>query len=100
MRIHRAKWTRGYVVAIPLMAFLLYFSFQNPIALILISATFAAITLPIQSGAALWLQRNVMDQRVRPGRTMHLALWATFVFQVIMAGVAVWYGVILQLFGD
>ena len=100
LRIHRAKWTRGYVIAIPLMAFLLYFSFQNPIALILISATFAAITLPIQSGAALWLQRNVMDQRVRPGRTMHLALWATFVFQVIMAGVAVWYGVILQLFGD
>ena len=100
LNIHRSKWTRGYVLVIPVLAFLLYLGFQRPIALIMISATFAAITLPIQSGAALWLQRHMMDQRVRPGRAMHLALWATFVFQVVMSGVAIWYGVILQLFGD
>lgn len=100
LKIHRGKWTRVYVVVIPLLAFLLYASFSRPIALIMISATFAAITLPIQSGATLWLQRHRMDQRVRPGRAMHLALWATFIFQLLMSGVAIWYGVVLQIAGD
>ena len=83
--IQRAKWTRVYVIVVPLLAYLLYIgSAQRPILLIQISATFAAITLPIQSGATLWLQKRHMDPRVRPGRPMHVALWATFVFQLSM----------------
>ena len=83
--IQRIKWTRIYVIIVPLLAYLLYIgSAQRPILLVQISATFAAITLPIQSGATLWLQKNHMDPRVRPGRPMHAALWATFIFQLSM----------------
>ncbi len=83
--IRRATWTRIYVIAIPLFAYTLYMlSAQRPILLIQISATFAAITLPIQSGATLFLQKRHMDPRVRPGKTMHVALWATFIFQLCM----------------
>ncbi len=82
--IQRRKWTRGYVLLIPVLALALYIWGRNPITLVQISATFAAITLPIQSGATLFLQRKHMDPRVRPGRVMHSALVATFVFQLAM----------------
>jgi manganese transport protein len=83
--IRRQLWTRVYVIAIPVLAYVLYMvSAQRPILLIQISATFAAITLPIQSGATLFLQKRHMDPRVRPGKPMHIALWATFIFQLCM----------------
>ena len=94
--IHRSKisrryWTRGYVLIIPVLAFFLYMFYSRPIVLVMISAFFAAITLPIQSGAAIWLQRNHMDERVRPKLVMRLALKATFVFQLLMAGFVIWF---------
>ena len=82
--IPRQKWTRGYVLLIPVLALALYVWGRNPITLVTISATFLAITLPIQSGATLYLQRKHMDPRVRPGRFMHGALVATFLFQLTM----------------
>ena len=69
-----------------MLAFLLYVFYSRLIAVVMISAFFAAITLPIQSGAAIWLQSRNMDDRVRPGLAMRLALKATFVFQLLMAG--------------
>ncbi len=91
MQIARTRWTRGYVLAIPLLAFLLYAFVERPIVLIMISATFAALTLPIQSGAAIWLQRKHMDSRVMPKLPMQAALWATFVFQLLMSIFIVWF---------
>ena len=83
--IRRRLWTRVYVIAIPILAYALYMlSAQRPILLIQISATFAAITLPIQSGATLFLQKRHMDPRVKPGMLMYVALWATFIFQLCM----------------
>lgn len=94
LTIRRINWTRGYVLIIPVLAFALYATFERPIALIQISATFAALTLPIQSGAVLWLQKNCMDARVRPKLPMRLALWATFVFQSLMSLFVIWFVVI------
>jgi Mn2+/Fe2+ NRAMP family transporter len=90
--IRRAKWTRIYVIVVPLLAYALYIAAaQRPILLIQISATFAALTLPIQSGATLFLQKRHMDPRVRPGLPMHIALWATFVFQLSMTIFVLWF---------
>ena len=89
--IRRKLWTRGYVIVIPLLAFLLYMFFSRPILLVMISAFFAAVMLPIQSGAAIWLQSRQMDERVKPGLAMRLALKATFVFQLCMAGFVLWF---------
>ena len=89
-RIHRSRWTIGYVIVIPLLALILYWFYERPIALIMIGAFFAAITLPIQSGATLYLQSKHMDQRIRPSPLMRLALWMTFVFQVLMACFVIW----------
>ena len=93
-KIRRVLWTRGYVIVIPIIAFFLDLGFQNPIILVMISASFAAITLPIQSGATLWLQRNRMDQRIQPNVVMKTALWATFVFQLLMSLFVIWFVVL------
>ena len=89
--IRRRLWTRGYVIVIPTLAFILYLFVSQPILLVMISAFFAAITLPIQSGAAIWLQSRHMDERIKPGLAMRLALKATFVFQLLMAGFVLWF---------
>jgi len=90
-QIHRRQWTRGYVIVIPIIAFCLDLGFQNPVILVMISASFAAITLPIQSGATLWLQRTHMDQRIKPHWILKSALWATFVFQLLMSVFVIWF---------
>jgi hypothetical protein len=69
-------------------------TFQSPVLLVTIGAITAALFLPIQSGATLWLQRHHMDQRVRPSTPMHIALWSVFVFQSIMALAVIWYVVL------
>ncbi|MCZ6657865.1 MAG: Nramp family divalent metal transporter [Gammaproteobacteria bacterium] len=83
--VRRKLWIRGYVLVIPVLSFVLYMTFQNPVVLVTIGAITAALFLPIQSGATLWLQRHHMDQRVRPSRPMYIALWSVFVFQCVMA---------------
>lgn len=93
-KIKRQLWTRGYVVVVPLLAYVLYCFSLRPIQLVMISAFFAALTLPIQSGVTLWLQRNQMDRRVRPHPITYAALAATFVFQLCMAIFVIWYTVI------
>ena len=90
-KIHRRQWTRGYVIVIPIIAFFLDLGFQNPVILVMISASFAAITLPIQSGATLWLQKRHMDQRIKPHWILKAALWATFVFQLLMSFFVIWF---------
>ena len=93
-RIRRTLWTLGYVVVTPVVAFLLYMTFERPILLITISASFAAVTLPIQSGATLYLQSKFMDQRVKPGVPLKTALWATFVFQLLMSLFVIWFAIV------
>lgn len=90
----RRAFIRGYVVLVPLIAFMLYLTFQNPVWLITIGGVTAAALLPIQTGATLWLQRRRMDSRIAPGPGVKLALWAIFTFQVGMACLVVRYVVI------
>ena len=89
-RLDRRPWIRGFVLVLPALGFLLYLTLQNPILLVSIGAITAALFLPIQSGATLWLQRRFVDPRVRPGRLAHTALQMVFLFQMAMAGAVIW----------
>ncbi|MDH3640542.1 MAG: Nramp family divalent metal transporter [Gammaproteobacteria bacterium] len=81
----RYRWTRGYIIVVPFLGFLLYLGFQSPVVLVSIGALASAALAPIQSGATLWLQRRHMDSRVAPGVAARSLLAITFVFQVAMA---------------
>jgi hypothetical protein len=85
----RYRWTRGYVTVVPLLGFVLYLGFKNPVALVSVGALASAALAPIQSGAALWLQRRHMDPRVAPGILARSLLTLTFVFQLAMAGLII-----------
>ena len=85
---------RWYSVIIPIFAFLLYRYFQNPVLLVTIGSMTLALLLPIQSGAVLWFQTHRMDPRVRPGLGIRIAVWAIFLFELVMAGFVIWYVVL------
>jgi hypothetical protein len=45
----------------------------------------------VQSGATLWLQRHRMDPRLRPSSATRAFLWLTFLFQLVLAVLVVWF---------
>ena len=90
-RVNRRNWIRGYVLIVPVTSFILYLTFESPVLLVTIGAVTAALFLPLQSGATLWLQSRFLDPRVRPGALAKGTLWTVFVFQLAMAAAVIWF---------
>ncbi len=90
----RKAWIRGYVSAMPILGFVLYVSYQNPVALVTIGGLVAALMLPIQSGGTLWLQRMHMDERLAPHPLVRGMIWLIFLFQLVMAYLVIRYVVL------
>tara|TARA_E500000178_G_scaffold351002_1_gene411118 strand:+ start:449 stop:1927 length:1479 start_codon:yes stop_codon:yes gene_type:complete len=82
----RLNIIRGYLLVLPLLAFLIYLFVPNFVLLIMIGGLTSALFLPLQTGATLWLQSRFMDARVQPSKLMRTLLWLLFVFEL---GVAV-----------
>ena len=85
---------RGYAVVIPIAAFVFYLTFQNPVLLVTIGSMTLVLLLPVQSGAVLWFQSHRMDPRIRPGRFVRAAIWLIFLFELVMAGLVIWFVVL------
>ena len=85
---------RWYGILIPFVGLLLYAGFQNPVLMVTIAGSFAAIMLPVQSGLTLYFQRTRLPEEVQPKPLTRRFLQATFVFQTAMA-LAVVYFVVL-----
>ena len=90
----RLAITRGYVVLVPLIGLVLYLVFQNPVLLVTIGGLTAAMLLPIQTGATIWLQARRMDARLLPRPATRAAMWGVLVFQTFMAALVVRYVVL------
>lgn len=90
----RYKIIRWYGLGIPFVGLLLYAGFQQPVLMVTIAASFAAIMLPVQSGLTLYFQAARLPRTVRPGKLASAFLKATFVFHTGMA-LAVIYFVVL-----
>ena len=90
-QVNRRNWIRGYVLIVPVTSLLLYLYFESPVLLVTVGAVTAALFLPLQSGATLWLQSRFLDPRVRPGPLAHGTLWTVFVFQTAMAAAVIWF---------
>lgn len=85
----RQAWIRGYISVMPILGFVLYMSYQNPVVLVTIGGLVAALMLPIQSGGTLWLQRRHMDERVAPHPLIRALVWMIFLFQLGMASLVI-----------
>ena len=91
VRTNIIKW---YGLLVPFLGFCLYAGFQNPVLMVTISASVAAIMLPVQSGITIYLQTTRLPQEVRPGKLASGFLKITFVFQLIMALLVIYFVVI------
>ena len=82
---------RAWCIFAPMVAFLFYLFLQNPVLLVTIGAMTAALFLPIQTGAVLWLHKRVMDPRIRPRAAVRVGLWAIFFFELVMSFLVIRY---------
>ncbi|MDP6375691.1 MAG: Nramp family divalent metal transporter [Pseudomonadales bacterium] len=90
----RRSIIKVYVSVIPFLAFALYAFFQRPVLMVLVAGCFAAIMLPIQSGATLWLQRRYLPEELQPSVAARSLLILTFFVQLILSFAVVYYVVL------
>ncbi|MXY55485.1 MAG: hypothetical protein F4Y41_03670 [Gammaproteobacteria bacterium] len=94
----RLKWTRGYIIGMPILSLLLYMSIERPIAMVIVGATFGAFMLPIQAVVTLYMQRKRMDPRVRPKNWVSWCIVGVFLAMATLCAFYI-YGVYLDNFG-
>jgi Mn2+/Fe2+ NRAMP family transporter len=74
----RPRWIRRFCVFFPVLALVLYLFFGNPRAMVIVGGFFQAATLPIISGAAIYLRYYRTDKRLAPSWWSDLLLWLAF----------------------
>lgn len=74
----RIKWIRRCCVLYPIVALLLYFFARDPKAMVIFGGFFQAATLPIISGAAIYLRYRRTDRRLAPSKISDICLWFAF----------------------
>jgi len=90
----RIKIIRWYVLSVPLIGLVLYLFFENPVTLVTIGAITAALFLPIQTGATLYLHQKHLDPRIRPGNIVRGLMILIFLFQLFMGYLVIRYVVL------
>jgi len=82
----RMLWTRRIGVAWPIVALLLLFSFQSPVAMVLASGTVQACMLPLLGGSALYFRYRRGLATLRPKRAWDVFLWLSFAGLLLAGG--------------
>ena len=93
----RKSIIRWYLAALPMVTFVIYLFSPSFVTLIMIGGLTSAIFLPIQAGATIWLQSKKMDPRIRPRGLTRTGLWVIFLFELVMAGLVIWFVVLVPL---
>jgi manganese transport protein len=83
----RPRWINRFCVFFPSLALLLYLLFGEPSIMVQIGGYAQAITLPVISGAAVYLRYYRTDKRLAPSWISDFCLWLAF---VLITGVALY----------
>jgi Mn2+/Fe2+ NRAMP family transporter len=75
----RPRWIRRFCVFYPLLALALYLFVSEPRLMVIIGGFAQAATLPIITGAALYLRYFRTDPRLAPSRWSDACLWFAFI---------------------
>jgi hypothetical protein len=93
----RARWIQWFCVFFPTVALFLYLAVREPGVMVRIGGYAQAVTLPVISGAALYLRYFRTDRRLAPSRLSDACLWLAFllitgvaVFALVSAAGALW----------
>ena len=71
----RPRWIRRFCILYPLVALILYLAFGDPRAMVVVGGIAQGVTLPIISGAAIYLRYFRTDPRLAPSRLSDVCLW-------------------------
>lgn len=81
---------RRFCVFYPLFALLLYFTFRDPRLMVIIGGFMQAATLPVISGATIYLRYRRTDPRIAPSKLSDICLWLAVISITLVAGYAIW----------
>jgi hypothetical protein len=84
----RKRWIRAFVIATPLLNFVLFVLFGNPAAMVIVGGFAQALTLPLLAAAAIFLRYKRTDPRLAAGKVWDLLLWISFLSFCLVAGYA------------
>ncbi len=85
----RATSIRWLCVFYPSLALTLFLLFTNPTAMVVFGGFMQAATLPIITGATLYLRYHRLDRRLAPSKFWDACLWTAFVSITLVAGYAI-----------
>jgi hypothetical protein len=74
----RRQWIQRFTISLPIIGLVLYLIWGDPRAMVVIGGFFQAATLPIISGAAIYLRYFRTDPRLAPSRWSDFWLWFAF----------------------
>ena len=92
--VTRQAIIRWYCLGVPFVGFGLYAGFEQPVLMVTIAASYAAIMLPVQNGMTLYLQKQHLPERVRPGLPALWFLRFMFIVQSILAVAVIYFAVL------
>jgi Mn2+/Fe2+ NRAMP family transporter len=75
----RPRWIRRFCVFYPLLALVLYLFVRDPRMMVIVGGFFQAATLPVITGAAIFLRYFRVDPRLAPSRCSDACLWFAFI---------------------
>lgn len=78
----RGRWIRRFCILYPLLALTLFFAFGDPAFMVLLGGLAQAVTLPVISGAALYLRYRRTDRRLAPAPAIDVCVWLAFLLIV------------------
>jgi hypothetical protein len=95
-RSTRSKWNTRFCIFFPTLALILYLLVGEPKMMVVIGGYAQAVTLPIISGAALYLRYFRTDKRLAPSVLSDVFLWTAFVLITAFSLYAT-YGKIIEV---
>ncbi len=86
----RARSIKRLCVFYPLFALSLFLMFKEPTGMVIFGGFMQAATLPIITGATLYLRYFRLDRRLTPSKFWDVCLWVAFVSITVVASYAIY----------
>jgi len=86
----RLRMIRLFCVFYPLLALVFYLIVEEPRKMVNFGGFAQGVTLPVITGAALYLRYRETDRRIVPSKMTDVLVWLAFVLVTLFALWAVW----------
>ncbi len=90
----RRRWVQRFCIFFPSLALVLYLLLREPKTMVTIGGYAQGVTIPVISGAALYLRYFRTDKRLAPSWLSDMWLWIAFVSISAVALYAVWNDIV------